>query len=115
MADDKKTAIIQSFLDFDFKAARAERAAQAKAKREADMKVFLAGPDLESTIQCMRYCCHEMRWTVPTTSSILCREHTLEVLRGECRAPPIRRNLDYYAPGRKTFLVEDLGEADKKT
>lgn len=73
------------------KKARGEREAQAKTKREADMMVFLAGPDLESTLRCMRWEeCHEMRWVVPTTSSVLCREHTLEVLRGERRAPPLR-------------------------
>ena len=99
--------LVQSILSFDFAAERKRRDAEIATRKAEEMKVFLAGPDLPSEIPCMRAVeCQANRWVVPTTSSVLCREHTLEVLRGDRRAPPIRTAIDYVAVGRKTFLVE---------
>ena len=99
----------------------------AEKKREQDrkqeLKVFLAGPDVETTLQCMHVGgCQELRWSVPTMASVLCKGHTMSVLCGLEKAPPLRRSIDYQSVGRKTFLVEqvpgwpvmDDGEEPKK-
>lgn len=58
---------------------------------------------------CMREACGQPRWQDPEKGdSVLCRRHTEEVYRGEAKAPPLRRGIDYQAVGRKTFLVFDL-------
>lgn len=112
-AEAAKLARIKAFVDpilsFDFAAERKRRDEEIAAKKAEDMQVFLAGPDLPDETPCMRWVeCHANRWRVPTTSSVLCREHTLEVLRGERRAPPLRSRRDYTSVGRKTFLVETV-------
>lgn len=61
--------------------------------------------------KCMRDYCSELRWMNydgKGGESVLCKEHTEEVLRGEAKAPPLRRNIDYQSVGRKTFLVTEL-------
>ncbi len=110
MVDDPKLhPLVQSILDFDFAAERKRRDAEIATRKAEEMRVFLAGPDLPSEIPCMRAVeCQANRWVVPTTSSVLCREHSLEVFRGERRAPPLRARRDYTSQGRRTFLVETL-------
>jgi hypothetical protein len=103
-----KEKIIQRFLDFDPKVAREQREVLAKAQMEELQKALEAGPTIESTIKCMRSYCTEMRWAVPDKESVLCRDHTMEVFRGEAKAPPLRRNIDYQASGRRIFLIEDF-------
>lgn len=55
---------------------------------------------------CMREFCGLPR----AEGSVLCEDHTGEVLRGEAKAPPLRCNIDYQSTMRKTFLVMDLPE-----
>jgi len=101
--------IVHDYIHFDYKADQDHKEAETEARNELTMAVFLAGPDEASQGECLRDSCGEPRWKVPTSESCLCRDHTLEVLRGEAKAPPLRRNIDYQYPGpRKTFLVEQL-------
>lgn len=54
---------------------------------------------------CMREDCGQPRWQDPENgASVLCQRHTEEVYRGEAKAPPLRRGIDYIATGRRTFL-----------
>lgn len=55
--------------------------------------------------KCMREFCDEPRWIDPVKGeTVLCHEHVQEVFRGERRAPPLRRNIDYVATSRKSLL-----------
>lgn len=56
------------------------------------------------TARCLRQGCSEAR----QEGYCLCEFHMGEVLRGEARPPPIRRNIDYIATAHKTFLVMEL-------
>jgi hypothetical protein len=58
---------------------------------------------------CMREYCGDSRWIHPEKGEmVLCRHHTEEVMRGEAKAPPLRRHLDYISTARKTFLIDHL-------
>lgn len=62
-------------------------------------------------MKCLRDFCDNLRWAeYGNGGSCMCQEHTEEVLRGERKAPPLRRNLDYQSTMRKTFLISDLNE-----
>ncbi len=113
--DDRTLKIISDYLHRDPKQMQAVRDSIRAIRNEELQRVLEAGPEVASAIPCMRHGCPEMRWAVPTSSSVLCREHTMEVFRGERRAPPIRRNIDYIATSRKTFLVSQLPTEDKDT
>jgi hypothetical protein len=64
---------------------------------------------------CMRDGCTTPRWKHGNGSElVLCREHVSEVIRGERRAPPLRRGIDYSSIGRKHFFIEDLPGDTKK-
>lgn len=60
--------------------------------------------EIHEVVECMREGCREERFE----DSVLCKDHTDQVLRGEAKAPPLRRGIDYHSIGRKTFLVENL-------
>lgn len=64
--------------------------------------------------KCMEVGCHDERWKHPKVGAlVLCMECAYLVAVGMRRAPPLRRNIDYYSGARKTFLVEDLPEEKK--
>lgn len=53
--------------------------------------------------------CSEARFIDPVKGEVvLCEEHYGQFLRGEIRAPALRRVFDYEAALRKTFIVEEL-------
>jgi len=59
--------------------------------------------------KCMRWGCQELCWIHPERGRlVLCRDHAEEVFRGEAKAPPLRRNIDYVSVPRRTLLIEDL-------
>jgi hypothetical protein len=61
------------------------------------------------TPKCLRTFCREPWWYHPEKGwLVLCREHVEEVFRGEAKAPPLRRGLDYVSVPRKTLLVTEL-------
>lgn len=65
--------------------------------------------------KCMRYGCPKERWIHPEKGElVLCQEHAEEVFRGEAKAPPIRRCIDYQSVYRKCLLVTDLPEELKE-
>ncbi len=65
--------------------------------------------------KCMRGFCDERRWVHPEKGHlVLCREHAEEVFRGEAKAPPLRRGIDYQSVARRTLLVYDLPKDFKK-
>ena len=55
---------------------------------------------------CMRLGCGQKRAPHPDGGgeTVLCEAHLEEVLRGEAKAPPLRRNLDYVSLARSSFL-----------
>lgn len=63
---------------------------------------------------CMRQGCGEPRWNEPPMDSVLCRDHTQEVLRGEAKAPPLRPVLDYVSTARRSWLVEQFPDLPVK-
>lgn len=70
------------------------------------LEKFDLGHPIEGT-KCMR--CSEPRWSHPTTGElVLCRDHALAVVRGEARAPALRRNIDYQATSRRSLIVDQL-------
>ncbi|MCK9567560.1 hypothetical protein M0R72_01260 [Candidatus Pacearchaeota archaeon] len=54
--------------------------------------------------------CREESWDHPEKGMLcLCQEHAELVFAGIEKAPPLRRNRDYQAVGRKTFLIDGDG------
>jgi hypothetical protein len=64
--------------------------------------------------KCMRMTCEEPRWKHPEKGDlVLCQAHAEEVFRGEAKAPPLRRGIDYQCSSRRGLLF-DLPHEPKK-
>lgn len=108
--NERKLELIEKFILDSRRQGRLRPSVNAHLAESFDL-----GEPLPGT-RCMRDWCSEPRWKHPVKGElVLCQEHAGEVVRGEAKAPPLRRNLDYVAVGRKTFLADPLPGDPKDT